>query len=199
VGTVTTRPANLAAAKPVCIGQLPVRRTAGAADQPGTWYGASARWQERLERGLIRRHPGKVSASNNNRGCFEPDGSRLRVYKHTGLYVPGREDLVPVRIEFHERPSYQTYGLAPQDYPRVFADPGAASKHRMPGDGALCLYYPDDPPERRWTAPDGLVALLNIVSNHLFCELRWRNTGGADGGVWPLDEAPHGFVTKEAS
>ena len=140
-----------------------------------------------------------MTASNHDRGCFELDGARLRIYKHKGLYVPGRVELVPVRIEFHERPSYQTYGLAPQDYPRVFADPGAVSKHRMPDDDALCLYYPNDPAERRWTAPDGLVALLNIISNHLFCELRWRNTGGPDGGVWLLDEAPHGFVDKEAS
>ena len=69
----------------------------------------------------------------------------------------------------------------------------------MPDDDALCLYHPDDPPERRWTAADGLVSLFNIVVNHLFCELRWRNSGGPDGGVWPLDEAPHGFVAKEAS
>lgn len=199
MGAVTSLPAGLAAAKPVCVGQRPARPDPRPVARSGTWYGSTASWQEHLERGLIRRHPGQVTASNHDRGCFDPDGTRLRVYMHSGLYVPGRVDLVPVRIEFHERPSYQTYGLAPQDYPRVFAEPGALSKHRMPDDDALCLYYPNDPPERRWTAPNGLVALLNIVSNHLFCELRWRNTGGPDRGIWMLDEAPHGFVNKEAS
>lgn len=75
----------------------------------------------------------------------------------------------------------------------MIADPGALSKHRMPDD-ALRLYFPADRPERRWRAPDGLVALLNIVQNHLFCKLRWRNTGG----IWPLDEAEHGFLQKAA-
>ena len=148
---------------------------------------------------MLRQHPGQVTVSDHDRAYFEPGGTRRRIYKHEGLYVPGRVDVLPVRIEFHERPPYSTFGLAPQDYPRVFADPGAASKHRMPDDDALCLYHPDDPPERRWTAADGLVSLFNIIVNHLFCELRWRNTGGAHGGVWPLDEAAHGLVPKEAS
>lgn len=199
VGAVTSLRADLAESRPVCIGQGAPRPARKAVARPETWHGSSTIWQKHLERGLVRRHPGQVTVSDHDWGYFKRDGGRLRVYKHTGLYVPGRVDLIPVRIEFHERPTYATYGLGPQDYPRVFADPGAASKHRMPNDDALCLYHPDDPTERRWTAPDGMVSLLNIVVNHLFCELRWRNTGGADGGVWPLDEAPHGYVTKDAS
>ena len=151
-----------------------------------------------MEKGLTRRHPGQVSAANHDLAPFHNDGMRMLVYNHTGLYVPGFSELVSVRIEFHEKPPYEIYGLPPQDYPRVFADPGALSKHRM-DDDALCLYYPVDSPERRWTAADGIVALLNIVRNHLFCELRWRNTGGFDGGSWPLDEAAHGFPTSQAS
>ena len=196
---MTSQPAALAETKPICAGLLPMPSPRRVTDRPATWYGFGASWQEHIERGLIRRHPGQVSATNVDRGVFLRGGTRLRVYDHTGLYVPGRNDLIPVRVEFHERPTYPTWGLAPKHYPRVFADPGAASAHRMPADDALCLYHPDDPAERRWTATDGLVSLFNIVVNHLFCELRWRNTGGSDGGVWPLDEAPHGFVAKEAS
>lgn len=178
-----------------CSGRRPTRsqRPAG---RLATWYGLSVEWQEQVERGLVRRHPGDVTIANHDLAYFRPDASRRRVYRHAGLYVPGRAESIPTRVEFYERPPYPTYGLRAQDYPRVFADPGALSPHRMPDD-TLCLYEPEDPAERRWTASDGLVALLNIVQNHLFCELRWRNTGGYSGGVWPLDEAPHGLGGKE--
>lgn len=183
---------------PPCSGGRPARSPRRPVGRPAGWYGSLAEWQERVERGLARRHPGRLTIADHDLSCFHPNASRRRVYKHTGLYVPGRAEPVPTRVEFYESPPYDTYGLSPQDYPRVFADPGALSPHRMPDD-ALCLYEPEDPAERRWTAPDGLVALLNIVQNHLFCELRWRHTGGFSGGVWPLDEAPHGLRGKDGS
>jgi hypothetical protein len=80
----------------------------------------------------------------------------------------------------------------------VFAEHGQPSKHRMPGDGALCLYYPDDPPDRRWIADKGLLDLLYLVVDHLLAEQYWRATGGLEGGVWMFDEAAHGF-TQEAA
>ncbi|MFD5865560.1 hypothetical protein ACFWGP_11440 [Agromyces sp. NPDC127015] len=109
-------------------------------------------------------------------------------YHHTGIHVPARAARVPVRIEFYRDPLYDTFGLDPSDYPRVFADPGARSKHRMPTDDALCLYDVRDPAEKRWTSEKGLQSLLVMVADHLFYEDIWR-----DSGKWPVPDAPHGF------
>jgi hypothetical protein len=103
--------------------------------------------------------------------------------------VIGRDAPSSVRVEFHRRPYYKTYGLEPSDYPRVFADRGARSPHRMPSDDSLCLYYPGDPRDQRWTAEQGLDELVNLTARHLFAEDYWRERGN----VWPFDEAPHGY------
>lgn len=63
----------------------------------------------------------------------------------------------------------------------------AASEHRN-GGPHLCLYYKDDPPERRWRQRDGLVRLFDLARRHVTAEHICRETGGD----WPLDEAPHG-------
>jgi hypothetical protein len=62
----------------------------------------------------------------------------------------------------------------------------AASPHRN-GETALCLYHPDDPPERRWTELKGLQTLYAMARQHLAAEDIWRTDH-----VWVLDEAPHG-------
>jgi hypothetical protein len=100
-----------------------------------------------------------------------------------------------VRIEFYARPLYDTYGLPPEEYPRVYADLGAASPHRLRGD-ALCLYFPHAKPERRWTPEKGLLALIDITRDHLFFEGFWRQTGGANGGIWLGAEQPHNFPAR---
>jgi hypothetical protein len=97
-----------------------------------------------------------------------------------------------VTIVFFASPAYDTYGLAAEDYPRVWADTDDTSPHRMP-DGSLCLYYPGDPADRRWQAGLGLLTLLNLIRDHLFFEHYWRSTGGHDRGVWLGPEADHGF------
>lgn len=61
-----------------------------------------------------------------------------------------------------------------------------ASEHRN-GEAILCLYYWNDPPERRWTADDRLIRLFDLARQHLACEHVFRETG-----AWPIDEAPHG-------
>lgn len=61
-----------------------------------------------------------------------------------------------------------------------------ASPHRN-GEAALCLYYWNDPPERRWTESDRLVRLFDLARQHLACEHVYRETE-----TWPIDEAPHG-------
>lgn len=139
----------------------------------------NARWYGPLEREARRVH-GMRLTSQLRKG-------RQLVYEHSGLEVPGRAD-VPARVVFYADPPYATYGLPPQDYPRVFADPGARSKHRMPSDDALCLYAPFVPPAERWTSSQGLLVLLNLVVDHLFSEMTWRETG-----LWPLPESPHGL------
>lgn len=67
-----------------------------------------------------------------------------------------------------------------------------ASEHRN-GEAALCLYYKDDPPERRWRERDGIVRLFDLARQHVAAEYIWRKTG-----TWPIDEAPHG-ETESAS
>lgn len=62
----------------------------------------------------------------------------------------------------------------------------AASEHRN-GSIALCLYYPTDPPERRWTLDQGLARLFDLARQHLLCEYLVQI-----GQTWPIEEAPHG-------
>ncbi|MFI5494536.1 hypothetical protein [Actinoplanes sp. NPDC051859] len=96
-------------------------------------------------------------------------------------------------IRFYAKPPYGTYGLPPEDFPRVFAKPGATSKHRYPRDDALCLWQPHDPPDARWTSSKGLLDLIEVARRHLFLENHWRETGGPNGGEWVLPDAPHGL------
>lgn len=50
-------------------------------------------------------------------------------------------------------------------------------------DGSLCLWYPGDGDERRWTAKKGLLSLLDLVALHLYKEARFKETK-----VWPGEE-----------
>ena len=61
-----------------------------------------------------------------------------------------------------------------------------SSKHRN-GPAELCLYYEDDPPERRWTEELGLLRLFDLARQHVTAEYIWR-----EKGRWPTEEAPHG-------
>jgi len=63
--------------------------------------------------------------------------------------------------------------------------PGPDSPHRYL-DGSLCIWYPRDPPEHRWTWRDGGAALAGHICAHLIRETWWRQTG-----EWAGDEAPH--------
>ncbi|PSM39997.1 hypothetical protein C6Y14_29015 [Streptomyces dioscori] len=114
-------------------------------------------------------------------------------YELTGLDVTGEPEPVDVRISFYKDPPYPTYGLKPQDFPRVHAKQGALSKHRYSADDALCLWHPLDPEERRWTSSKGLLDLIEIVRTHLFLEHYWRLTGGEHDGRWLVEDAPHGM------
>lgn len=79
----------------------------------------------------------------------------------------------------------------PEEPPRVFCpDAPLAGDHRN-GALELCLYFPDDPPERRWVIDQGLLGLFDMGTVHLAAEELRR----ADGGRWAIDEAPHGGTT----
>lgn len=71
------------------------------------------------------------------------------------------------------------------EVPRVFVDGPEESPHRY-GDGALCMWWPYDGPDRRWLRRDCPIALLGHVVAHLIREEWWRRTG-----EWAGDEAPH--------
>jgi len=76
--------------------------------------------------------------------------------------------------------------------PTIYADGPESSLHRYSPIGKdprsrLCVWYPDDPPERRWTSGDGLLSLIEMVRIHLFKEAYWR-----EKHVWLGEEAPHG-------
>ena len=50
--------------------------------------------------------------------------------------------------------------------------------------GALCLWYPNDPIDLRWSWIKGLVDFVRIVQRHLWYEEHWRRTGS-----WPVEDA----------
>lgn len=69
--------------------------------------------------------------------------------------------------------------------PLVHVDGLTESQHRYPC-GALCMWYPYDPPELRWTRADSARTLLGHIVAHLVREEWWRRTG-----EWVGAEAPH--------
>jgi len=152
------------------------------------WYGSSPAWRVAIEAEARRIHGDTLQVV---------EGPYALAYR-IKLDVRGPKDLVSVVIVFYAQPPHDTYGLPAQDYPRVWAERGMSSKHRMPDDDALCLYYPGDPSSRRWTAGKGLLDLLDLIVDHLGYESYWRATGGHDGGIWLGDEAEHGFLQKAA-
>lgn len=149
---------------------------------PGLWYGDDPAWRRPFEATARRRLGDRILA--------RATVSSLR-YEISQLPVKGREP-VDVTIVFDRYEAARHFNLPARDMPEVRADPGADSKHRNPDD-SLCLYFPQDPPERRWRSELGLSILLDLVADHLFAELYWRQTGGHRTGTWVLNEAPHGL------
>jgi len=103
--------------------------------------------------------------------------------------VPGYEDR-RVTVEFDRRSWWA---------PRVYVDGPSgfdASPHRYPSRGRseLCIWHPDDPPDRTWVPEDGLLVLFGMIAEHLFKEAWWR-----EHHEWLGEEYPHGELTKDAS
>jgi hypothetical protein len=55
---------------------------------------------------------------------------------------------------------------------------GMGALRHVNGDGSLCLFYPLDPPERKWNTSKGLLALLDMVKVHLYKEVEFKRNGG---------------------
>lgn len=101
--------------------------------------------------------------------------SRQLIYE-LPVEIPGYDQERQVRIEF---PAAQTA------WPRITVDGPSDSPYRY-GDGSLCMFYPGDPADRRWTLSDGLAALIDTIAVHLFQEEDARHGHG-----WSGEEAPH--------
>lgn len=73
--------------------------------------------------------------------------------------------------------------------PRVLClDGPIVAEHRY-DERELCLYYPNDPPERRWTLDQGLLGLFDMARAHVTAEYSLLTNPKLG---WPLAEAPHG-------
>lgn len=77
------------------------------------------------------------------------------------------------------------FGPGNSTVPHVYTNGPSESPHRY-FDGSLCMWYPDDPDEQRWTFRDGPAVLLGHIVAHLMREEWWRRTG-----EWPGTEAEH--------
>jgi hypothetical protein len=104
----------------------------------------------------------------------------------TVLRLPAGGTMAGLRVEdLPEQGIKIVFGPARPDVPRVYASTPASSPHRYLDD-SLCMWFPGDPPEQRWTHHDGPMALLGHIVAHLLREKWWRQTG-----EWPGQEAPH--------
>lgn len=132
---------------------------------PGPWYG---RFRDRLRfEGPARRNIFGLRSRRRPRG---------RGWQYLLSVDPPGCPTTRVQIDFT---------LPYSRIPQVIVDGPAESPHRY-DDGTLCMWYPHDPPERRWTFSDGLLQLVGLIQVHLVREQLWRETGH-----WYGDEAPH--------
>lgn len=69
--------------------------------------------------------------------------------------------------------------------PNVYVDGPNNSPHRY-DDGSLCMWFPRDPPEMRWTPKAGAADLVTRIAVHLIKEEWFRRTG-----EWVGEEVQH--------
>ncbi|MDX6198990.1 MAG: hypothetical protein QOJ79_2141 [Actinomycetota bacterium] len=164
------------------------------ARRPGTPAAAAAAAAGRREHvptagpGRVRQDaaPGLVARPGRERGLADayPDVRRRRRGEHADEYTA----TVPVLGYPSRRVTVMIDRRLP-DLARVYADGTTLSPHRHAGRNRteLCIWHPFDPPDRRWTADEGVAVLLGMAAVHLFKEAWWRDTG-----EWLGEEAPHG-------
>lgn len=111
-----------------------------------------------------------------------------RFYRVAGVDVQARTEPIEVTVVFERYRHFGGGQIADgRGFPRVYADRYDGSPHRY-ADGSLCLYYPLDPVQRRWTPDKGLRSLISLAADHIFFEDWHRQTG-----EWIAPHAPHGF------
>lgn len=180
----------------------------------GPWYGDDPEWYSPFDAeafGSLGRHLsvqrasrmltyGDAAAVRMDCGHVVPLGrlplvyveEPARVYRHDGIDVQGRTERVAVTVVF--RPTRWYPGelrlLDGRNFPSVYAGQMDEAPHRF-ADGSLCLYYPRDPVQRRWTTQRGLRTLLSLAADHLFFEDVYRDTG-----EWIAPQAEHGFLAE---
>lgn len=124
---------------------------------------------------------GRIRFIHEVRGCDLPVRAIATDRQHRGGFAvevhvkPPGVPVRRVRIYFHRG----------GEVPTVRVDGPTESPHRYE-DGSLCMWYPDDPPDRRWVHRHGARALLGHIAAHLVREEWWRRTG-----EWAGEEAPH--------
>ena len=132
---------------------------------PGPWYG---RFRDRLRfEGAARMNVSGLRSRPRRPG---------RGWQYVLSVDPPGCPTTTVRIDF---------ALPSPHVPRVTVDGPTDSPHRYE-DNSLCMWYPRDPIDRRWTFSDGLIQLIGLIQVHLIREHLWRRTGR-----WYGDEAPH--------
>lgn len=145
----------------------------------------------------------KRAAAYRHPAWFERPMNRLRLV--SDLRAAGADVVVVTAVsarpaarrgnKFAVRVTLTPAGLEPQrvtieftangpDNPSIYVA-GPGSPHRY-GDGSLCIWYPHDPPSRRWHWRDGGAALAGHICAHLIREAWWRQTG-----EWAGEEVPH--------
>jgi hypothetical protein len=155
------------------------------------WYATSAAWWVPLERDARRRLGPTLRHRYGPGRLWPPEDPRTASYFVDGLDVVGDPEPVDVEIRFYAEPAYPTYGLPAGEYPRVFAKPGATSPHRYP-DGSLCIWFPWDPQQQRWSSDKGLLELIELTRQHLF-QNYWRRFR-----IWLIEDASHGPPKRTA-
>ena len=88
--------------------------------------------------------------------------------------VPGYHKSQLVRIVFDGK------------YPDIYTPGLTGLRHvfdKASSTPRLCVWYPFDPPDRKWTFDKGLLQLLDMIKMHLFKEMRYKETGR-----WPGEE-----------
>jgi len=107
-------------------------------------------------------------------------GGKPAARRRTGFAV--QVALTPTGLE-SQRVTIEFAANSPYT-PHIYV-PGPGSPHRY-CDDSLCIWYPDDPPSRRWHWYDGGAALAGHICAHLIREAWWRQTG-----EWAGEEMPH--------
>lgn len=92
----------------------------------------------------------------------------------TGESVQINARILPPDLRHPERPDATVHMKGP-----------ACWRHRYPESRALCMWYPADGPENRWTVADGVDMLGTYIQQHLFQEAVCRG-----GDPWPGLESP---------